>query len=137
MSLLRPTPGEVIDRLLILNLKTDAYNKSGRGTWRFSFEARELREYLEKMAGPDTTRLTGALAEVHQSLWDAEDKVRSLQDDATLGQVARQIAQLNDQRLELIHDIDHAYGVETTEKKIYNVSQYRTTSKPLREPTLK
>jgi hypothetical protein len=60
---------------------------------------------------------------VHRELWGREDAIRDTEitEFSTLAQIAKRIAQLNDQRARLIRELDALYGcAETVEEKIYS-----------------
>ena len=120
MSLLHPTPGEVMDRMSIVELKIEAYRKSKKDTSRLTAEGRELSEYLTKF--PDTHEiesLRNKLVTINLTLWKSEDEVRSCRDRMRLYEVALNIAKFNDRRSKVIREIDRNCGVESIEEKIY------------------
>ena len=122
MSLLTPTPGEVIDRLSIVNLKIEACQKSGMDTKRLTTEAHKLRVYLGNnfTANTAVAILKAKLVRTNRDLWQAEDDVRT--PSATVLQIAsaaQNITKLNDLRCSLIRQIDKTCGVESIEEKIY------------------
>lgn len=122
MSLLRPTPGAIIDRITILTLKINAYIKAGRNTDSLWREQVELANQLAKKAQARPAEIF-SLARINTELWQAEDQVRSLPSSQVLdlAQLAKHIASLNDQRIKLIRELDNSYGCdEPTEEKIFS-----------------
>ena len=121
MSLLKPTPGEVMDRIAIVKLKISAYHKAGRDSLALYRESRELTRHLEKFpVFASDSKLSRKLSETHRKLWKAENDVRI--PNANMWQIAdaaQRISRLNDTRCQLIRQIDQNYGVETIEEKIY------------------
>jgi DUF438 domain-containing protein len=134
MRLLNPSPGEVIDRLTILELKVQASEKRGTDATQFLAEKASLEEYLsnwDQMLREDyasggiwdtiAMKKTGLTA-VNTLLWEAEDLVRETSDTEALklAQLCRRIANLNDSRAKLVAEISALYGAkETVSEKIY------------------
>ena len=118
MSLLHPTPGQVIDRMSIIRLKL----RASPSNERLNQEWKELAEYLNNLPCPDgeAVSLSERLHEVHSELWDCENGVRSEDEHIRLAMIAKKIALLNDERNRLIQEIDKAYGSSSVEDKVYN-----------------
>ena len=121
MSLLRPSPGEVLDRLSIIGLKITAFQKAGKDKTKLAAEAHELIESLEELLIPvDAEILATKLSEINSELWKAEDDLREPGINVfQIAHAAQNIAKLNDLRCSLIRKIDKACGVESIEEKIY------------------
>jgi len=138
MGFLNPTPGEVIDRLTILELKVQAAKKRALPTAELEAEQQQLqqvvREFeqniIEDCMGDDElwtqkndkVRLQwNSLAAVNALLWDCEDKVRALPitEALKLAALAKQIAALNDQRATLKKALTELYGASEAELKMY------------------
>lgn len=138
MRLLNPSPGEILDRLSILELKIEAGTKRGLVTTHFEAEKASLQEALrnweqgiaEDCIG-DGDRLEKTLEEVakHKNglqavnglLWQAEDDVRATEDTEAfkLARLCRQIANLNDARAAHVRALDVCYGLEDGPEKLY------------------
>lgn len=123
MSLLHPTPGEIADRLTIVELKLSAYRKAGKSAARFAGEAAELRNRLVKFKARDKIQeLMSRLADINLTIWKAEDEVRAWRSPdghVKLAEFALRIAKYNDYRSKVIREIDAACGIESVEEKIY------------------
>lgn len=121
MSLISPTPGEVLDRLSIIGLKITAFQKAGKDTTKLASEAHELDERLEVSPLPvEAQILATKLSEINGELWKAEDAVRIPNANyENVASAAKCITRLNDRRCSLIRQIDKACGVDTIEEKIY------------------
>ena len=124
MSLLKPTPGQVIDRLTILELKIEAYRAAKRPVNALLDEGSQLRRHISKFKAHTTALLemVRGLEIVNRELWAAEDKVRALppEDLTNLAHTAREIARLNDARMFLVHELDKAFDwKEPVEEKVY------------------
>src|SRR5690242_20693676 len=117
MSLLKPTPGQLVDRLVILHLKIYAHGSAGKDVSQLLQERSEIEESLGDVSDA-VLELVNHLTEVNRKIWDCEDRVRSLPSTAVLdlARVAKEIPKLNDERNHLIRQIDAAYGcAEPTE----------------------
>lgn len=140
--LLNPSPGEVIDRITILELKIQAVEKRGSDASLFQAEKTSLEEHLENWNqmlredyAPNETwdqineKRTGLTA-VNSLLWEAEDQVRILSEMEALklAQLAKRIAKLNDDRSKLVGELTELYGIREASEKIYGVSLGRPTS---------
>lgn len=125
MSLLKPTPGQMYDRILILSLKIEAAKSSHKSIDALQQEDAEIRGLLLSMnpcPNKGILELTRKLGDVNSQLWEREDSIRygDNQDSYHVAQIARDIARLNDQRNSIIREIDKAYGCENpVEEKIY------------------
>ena len=140
MSLLHPTPGQVLDRISILNLKIRAYREAGRPFAALDGEWGELMVHLQllwpKVADGETDKpwrtnlhkLNQALAAVNCEIWKDEDEVRLLEGtgwDKDLVTCHIHIAKLNDERMRLVREIDKAFGWnDPVEEKIYAGGEY-------------
>jgi hypothetical protein len=122
MSLLKPTPGEVIDRISILRLKADAYLKAGKPTERLNLETTELCLYLDTLGRhSEVTPIAFELADINESLWKAEDYIRvEAMSEHEVSKTALEIVRLNDRRMQLVREIDKVYGLQSVEEKIYS-----------------
>lgn len=127
MSLLRPTPGEMLDRLSILDLKIKAYHEAGRDSHQLCVERNELLERLKatkKRKGFGVSSACARLMEVNSDLWECETRIRERISEASAGVIGKRIAELNDLRNETIRKLDRAYGCETpVEEKVYVLDQ--------------
>jgi uncharacterized coiled-coil DUF342 family protein len=126
MSLLCPTPGQVIDRISILALKIDSYRKAKRNEKSLLEELLELEAFLDSQEkhSPEITELSRQLASTNQELWDCEDEIRAEDEanDYCLSRIALEIVRLNDLRSKLITQLDLAYSCPSpTEEKIYRL----------------
>jgi hypothetical protein len=126
MSLLKPSPGEVIDRLSILLLKIKASAQTNRNVGSLLAEIAELNGYLNPLvpSRKGFADLEHSVYCVNGELWQLEDKVRALPSTAVLdlAKVAKEIAAKNDERMRIVREIDKAFGWnETPSEKIYGV----------------
>lgn len=122
MLLVPQSPGEVCDRVAILDLKCHRLaDASARG------RALRLRAALQaawREAGlPDDLPEAAELARVNAELWDVEDAVRvherDRRFDGAFVELARSVYRLNDHRAALKAAIDRRLGSELSEPKSY------------------
>jgi fructose-bisphosphate aldolase class 1 len=121
MSILKPTPGAVMDRMMIIELKVDAFRKAGKPTQLLNKELDSLAQHLSSH-GEDCAKiqdLRALLESANRRLWTAEDAIRSTEEISEVALQAKKICALNDERNRLIREIDKAFGVEPVEEKIY------------------
>ncbi len=125
MGLMNPSPGELADRKTILHLKIAVGERKKVKVGHFQKELElieaALAEWFRKSAGGDRRAYdmaTKGLAEVNQKLWHAEDEVRALarNERDRLAELAKLIPELNDQRAELVRQVNRAFGVDQVEK---------------------
>jgi len=133
MQLLRPSPGECVDRQTILRIKIQEAAKTGLDCRHFGDEDGELQLYLEKTwfqaaTGAQVEQLelfSAELKKVNQSLWDLENKIRNLKllsteerDKRTkdIVSIALAIPELNDERARLVAVINSLFGLMAQEK---------------------
>jgi len=126
MGLLKPTPGEVHDRLSILALKIRVAQDKQKECRHFLEEREELKQYLSlhypDKDQPNFQKLAAAIAAVNGTLWTLEDDRRAListgGEAQRLAENARQTTLLNDERAHLIREVNRVYGI-TAEEKLY------------------
>lgn len=147
MGLLKPSPGEVTDRLTILELKINAAGKSGKSPLRFVEEKSSLEHWLgghrPEMGDPflqrdRETRIEQAkksLAAVNALIWEAIDQVVELSEVelSKLAMLAKRTAKLNMAREEKIRELNRLYRAEDGEEKMYGTTTRRVVKEPERE----
>lgn len=125
MSLINPSPGELVDRKTILRLKIAAARERQVDDLHFQKELElieaALLEWLRKNAGADRRAYEEAaqgLAEVNRKLWQAEDEVRQLPrtERDRLAELAKLIPELNDRRADLVQRVNRLFHVSRVEK---------------------
>ncbi len=134
MRLLNPSPGEVLDRITILELKITAAGKKEINPSRFIAEKTQLDELLQTWTQWlkedhvsetvwDTIAMErNSLVAVNTLLWVAEDEIRVLPEDelAKIGEVGLRIHKLNDSRADIVRRLSELYGAEgEVGEKIY------------------
>ena len=125
VSLINPTPGELLDRKTILRLKIEAGRRQKLDVAHFEEELRlidaALSDWLQKDADASQQLFAEGekgLAEVNQKLWHAEDEVRETPttDKNRLAELAKLIPELNDHRAALVQRVNGLFRVAQAEK---------------------
>lgn len=138
MSLLNPNPGEIIDRLTILELKITAASKKYISAVHFEAEELGLKERLKHfedcLAEDFCTkeglfgRLTliaeskNTLAAVNSLLWQAEDEVRATPDEEPLklASLCKRITKWNDVRSRHVALLNKLYNTDEGPEKLHD-----------------
>lgn len=144
MRLLNPSPGEIWDRMSILELKISAAKKKNVASTHFEAEKATLEEamvvwsrtLMEINFDSDSNRsgqekilqIAGhrnALAAVNALLWRAEDEVRATPEDSAfrLARLCKQIVHLNDSRAFHVLELNKLYGLEEEPEKLYSTAR--------------
>jgi len=118
------SPGEVVDRLTILEIKFQRMEDPAK----LANVGRQLANLAKAAKGaiPDSEEMRGLHAElkaVNEKLWVIEDDIRALERKGDFGDafvaLARAVYRTNDQRADLKRKINQALGSELTEEKSY------------------
>lgn len=139
MRLLNPSPGEILDRISILDLKIKFGEKQGIDTARFVAEKSLLEEQMQNWTNwlredkpPQETwdaigQKKNGLAAINALLWETEDLVRSVDktDIQTLATCCIRVYTLNDGRADLVHELSKLYGAKEVHEKIYSNKEER------------
>ncbi len=140
--LLTPSPGEVLDRITILDLKIQAFEKKDKDASNFIAEKQSLLDYLEDWKQRLREELcyrkdaemvdhwnqigekTNGLLAVNSLLWDAEDQVRATDqlEVTKLASLCLRIVKLNDSRAVLVRELNNLYKAEDHQEKIFGVA---------------
>ncbi|WP_422033502.1 DUF6165 family protein [Reyranella sp.] len=118
------SPGELIDKLTILEIKLDRIGDAAKlANVRREYEP--LKETLRK-GYPETTELaalTTELKRINQALWDIEDDIRDCERASDFGdlfiKLARSVYRTNDERAAVKHRINTLLGSAIIEEKSY------------------
>ena len=118
------SPGELIDRLTILQIKAERITDRGRSD-RVKKE-RQLYEAVRESRVPrseEIEQLTLELKQTNEKLWDIEDRIRIAERDQlfdeTFISLARSVYKTNDQRAALKRQIDLLLDSVLAEEKEY------------------
>ncbi len=117
-------PGELIDKLTILRIKSERIEDEAK-LKNVRAELAILNETLVKdvPASAALSRLDGALQAVNEALWKIEDDIRDCERDGDFGtefiRLARAVYVTNDQRAALKKEINLLLGSDIVEEKSY------------------
>lgn len=117
-------PGELIDKITILEIKTEFISDPGKLTnVRIELETLEKSRDAAIAPSPEMTRLTEALKSVNLELWKIEDDIRDCERDGDFGsafvELARSVYKTNDRRAALKREINTLLGSRLVEEKSY------------------
>lgn len=122
--LIEISPGELIDRLSILQLKAQ-HLPAGPKQADVQDQLAKLQRLRQQMAPPSAMlhELSEQLAAVNQKLWRVEDELRICEKSQEFTQrfidLARSVYRLNDQRCALKQRINQLLGSAAGEQKVY------------------
>jgi hypothetical protein len=118
------SPGEILDKLSILDIKLDRIDDPGK--------LANVRREHELLSGvwaevgletDEIAALRGRLLEVNQRLWQIEDDIRDCERDKNFGNrfvsLARSVYIENDERAAIKKEINQALGSDIVEEKSY------------------
>jgi uncharacterized protein YqgQ len=117
-------PGELIDKITILEIKLENIRDEGK-LLNIKHEYAILTDVLrrELVRTPDLERLTAALKEVNAELWRIEDGIRDQERaksfDAEFVSLARSVYRTNDRRAALKREINELLSSAIIEEKSY------------------
>ena len=113
--------GELIDKITILQIKTQHLQGTALGNVKKELEALEIT--LKGLNLDIDNTLIQRLKEVNQDLWHIEDDIREQERQKNFGdifiQLARSVYHQNDQRSAIKKEINTSYGSAFTEEKSY------------------
>ncbi len=118
------SPGEVLDKITILEIKSERINDAGKG----ANVKRELEllsaSWLEAVDQDDTIlRIHAELKTINEALWEIEDdirdKERAREFDQVFIELARSVYVTNDQRANAKKELNTYLGSEIVEEKSY------------------
>lgn len=121
---IRIAPGEVIDRLTILEIKGERIGDPAKLA-NVRLERDELAEAAARAirASEELSRLRAALKAVNEKLWVIEDDIRDCERNGDFGdtfiQLARAVYRTNDERARLKREINELLGSDLIEEKSY------------------
>ena len=118
------SPGELIDRITILEIKAARINDEAKRA-NIGVELAELTA-ARQGAVPASARLaalTGELRKVNGALWDIEDEIRALEAAGDFGpafiELARAVYKTNDRRSAIKRQINELLGSRLIDEKSY------------------
>ena len=121
---LEVAPGELIDKITILEIKSEKITDAQK-LKNVSIELAILLEAKNKNipATPELDALTTQLKEVNEMLWDIEDEIRICEKGKDFSdkfiELARSVYRRNDTRASLKKEINELLGSKIVEEKSY------------------
>ena len=117
-------PGELIDKITILEIKTENITDAEKlANVRVELETLETSRDAAIDASAEMTELTAALKQVNQELWVIEDDIRDCERAGDFGEtfveLARAVYKTNDRRAALKREINTLLGSRLVEEKSY------------------
>ena len=118
------SPGELIDRLSILRIKTECVSDPDKlRNVLYAFECLLEARERELESSEALTRLEAELKSVNEALWEIEDEIRTHEAAKDFGdrfiELARSVYRTNDRRAAIKKEIDHLFGSAITDEKSY------------------
>ncbi len=117
--------GEIIDKITILEIKSERISNSGKLV-NIGKELDNLRKEwaVSEYSDIDITNEYDALKRINESLWEIEDKIRDKEAaecfDQEFTQLARSVYTTNDERAAIKKEINLKLGSELIEEKSYS-----------------
>ena len=117
-------PGELIDKITILEIKAAFIDDSGKlANVRIELETLEKSRDTAIAPSPEMDRLTADLKAVNLELWQFEYDIRDCERDGDFGpkfvELARSVYKTNDRRAALKREINTLLGSRLVEEKSY------------------
>lgn len=125
------SPGELIDKLTILKIKTERISHEEK-LRNIHYELAILENVREDSVGSNAVldALTLELKTVNEKLWEIEDELRGCELRGDFGErfieLARSVYVTNDERAEIKRKINVRLGSQLVEEKSY--SEYRRSA---------
>jgi post-segregation antitoxin (ccd killing protein) len=122
--LVEVAPGELIDRMTILVIKTERIADAAKlANVRIELETLQWARDAGVPASDELDRLTAELKAVNEKLWEIEDDIRDCERAQDFGsrfiELARAVYVTNDQRAALKRQINDLLGSRIVEEKSY------------------
>lgn len=116
------SPGELIDKLTILSLKSERIADPAKRA-NIARETKVLSAVAQALDHPELPGLQAELWAVNAALWDIEDALRTHEQRGDFGAgfvaLARQVYQRNDERAAIKRRINGVFGSDLIEEKSY------------------
>jgi hypothetical protein len=122
--LIEISPGELIDRLTILEIKLDNISDPAKlANVRREYESLKASSRSNILETPEIARLTADLKVVNSELWKIEDDIRCHERSSDFGEsfvkLARSVYRTNDKRAALKRRINDLLDSAVVEEKSY------------------
>ncbi len=118
------SPGELIDKITILEIKAERIADAGKlANVRYALERLRATQRQELAPKAELAVLTVELKRANEALWEIEDDIRDCERAGDFGarfiELARGVYRTNDRRAATKKAIDQLYGSAMTEEKSY------------------
>jgi len=118
------SPGELIDKITILEIKAERIADAGKlANVRYALERLRATQRRELAPKAELAGLTAELKRANEALWEIEDHIRDCERAGDFGprfiELARSVYRTNDRRAATKKAIDQLYGSAMTEEKSY------------------
>ncbi len=122
--LVEVAPGELIDKITILQIKTERIDDADKvKNVRIELEVLETARDNVIPSSEELDRLTAELKTVNEALWEIEDDIRDCERDKDFGpkfiELARSVYRTNDRRAAAKREINELLGSKIVEEKSY------------------
>jgi Family of unknown function (DUF6165) len=120
----KTAPGEFLDKLTILEIKSERIGDPGKlENVRRELELLRTTWAASPLSARDVSALVADLKQVNETLWDIEDRIRALEAerrfDEDFIELARSVYRTNDRRASIKRAINVALGSDILEEKSY------------------
>ena len=124
MLTVQTSPGEFLDKLTILEIKSERMRDAAKlVNVRRELELLRATWAASPLVSRDVSAPVAALKQVNEALWDIEDRIRAKEAaqafDAEFVELARSVYRTNDRRAEIKRELNVALGSDLIEEKSY------------------
>jgi len=117
-------PGELIDKITILEIKSERIADAGKlKNVRVELDVLAAARDAAMAASAELAELTAQLKQVNEALWEIEDAIRDCERGQDFGpkfiELARSVYHSNDRRAALKRQINELLGSKLIEEKSY------------------
>lgn len=124
MLTVQTSPGEFLDKLTILEIKSERMTDAGKlDNVRRELELLRSTWSASPLASRDVSALVAQLREVNEGLWEIEDRIRAKEAartfDAEFIELARSVYRTNDRRAAIKRELNVTLGSSLIEEKSY------------------
>jgi hypothetical protein len=124
MLTVQTSPGEFLDKLSILEIKSERMTDPAKlANVRRELELLRATWLGSPLAARDVSALVAQLKQVNETLWDIEDHIRAKEAarafDQEFIELARSVYRSNDRRAAIKRELNVALGSELIEEKSY------------------
>ena len=120
------SPGELLDRITILEIKRDRIAEAAKlENIRYELAMLEAERDRSGLPMDELAGLTAELRGVNEALWQAEDDLRVSENSGEFGprfiEMARSVYRLNDRRAAIKREINQMLGSRLVEEKSHRL----------------